>query len=82
MDSQSLSWSITPARKERAWERLQDANGRLISEEEKSLCDSQQKMRLLGNDEWSKEGLDSVDFRESLALSKEVGLIRIIQLDK
>ena len=75
MDSQSLSWSITPARKEKAWERLQDANGRLISEEEKSLCDSQQKMRLLEIDEWSKEGLNSVDYRESLALSKEVSLL-------
>ena len=68
-DSQSLAWNITPARKERAWERLQDANGRLISEEEKFLCNSQQRLRLLGIDEWSKEGLDSVDYRESLALS-------------
>ena len=70
--SQSLSWNITPARKEKAWKCLQDANGRLISEEEKSLCDSQQRMRLLGIDKWSKEGLDSVDYRESWALSKEV----------
>ena len=60
-DSRSLAWNITPARKERAWERLQDANGRLISEE-KSLCNSQQRLRLLGIDEWSKEGLDSVDY--------------------
>ena len=67
-----MAWNITPARKERAWDRLQDANGRLISEEEKSLCDSQQRLRLLGIDEWSKEGLESVDYQESLALSKEV----------
>ena len=71
-DSRSLAWTFTTARKERAWERLQDANGRLISEEEKSLCDSQQRLRLLGIDEWSKEGLESVDYQESLALSKEV----------
>ena len=71
-DSRSLAWEITPARKERAWEYLQDANGRLINEEEKAMCDSQQKLRLLGIDEWSKEGLESVDYRESMTLSNEV----------
>ena len=71
-DSRSLAWTITPARKERAWEHLQDANGRLISEEEKAMCDSQQKLRLLGIDKWSKEGLESVDYRESMTLSNEV----------
>ena len=71
-DSRSLAWTITQARKERAWEHLQDANGRLISEEEKAMCDSQQRLRLLGIDEWSKEGLESVDYRESMVLSNEV----------
>ena len=71
-DSRSLAWTITQARKDGAWEQLQDANGRYMSEEEKALCDNQQRLRLLGIDEWSREGMESVDYRESMVVSDEV----------
>ena len=43
-----------------------------MGEDEKALCDHQQRLRLLGIDEWSEDGLKSVDYRESMALNKEV----------
>ena len=57
---------------EKSWENLLDANVSFLDEAEKSLCDEQQRLRLLEIDIWSKEGLDSVDYRESFAISKEV----------
>ena len=73
VDRRSSGWKITPARMEKVWENLLDANGRFISEAEKALCDTQQRLRLIEVDDWSKEGYSSVDYRESLALSQEVG---------
>ena len=71
-DNRSLEWTVPQSRKDQVWADLQDANGRFMGEDEKALCDHQQRLRLLGIDEWSEEGLKSVDYRESMALSKEV----------
>ena len=71
-DTRSLAWRITQARKDEVWDNLEDVNGRFLGDDEKALCDEKQKLRLLGIDEWSEEGLRSVDYRESMSLSKEV----------
>ena len=79
MDRRSSAWRITPAGMEKAWEDLLDANGRFIDEAEKALCDEQQRLRLLEIDMWSKEGHDSVDYRESFPLSKEVNQFNLFK---
>ena len=71
-DTRSLAWEISQARKDKVWADLEDVNGRFLGEDEKALCDEKQKLRLLGIDEWSEEGHKSVDYRESMSLSKEV----------
>ena len=67
-----MAWVIPQSRKDQLWADLQDVNGRFLGDDEKALCDHQQRLRLLGTNEWSEEGLKSVDYRESMALSKEV----------
>ena len=71
-DTRSLAWKITQAKKDDVWANLEDVNGRFLGDDEKALCDEKQRLRLLGIDEWSEEGLKSVDYRESMSLSKEV----------
>ena len=67
-----MAWDIPQSRKDQVWADLQDVNGRFLGDDEKALCDHQQRLRLLGIDKWSEEGLKSVDYRESMALNKEV----------
>ena len=76
-----MAWDISQAKKDQVWADLQDVNGRFLGEDEKDLCDHQQRLRLLGIDEWSEDGRKSVDYRESMSLSKEVHIL-IIYLKK
>ena len=47
MDRRASAWRKTPAGMEKAWEDLLNANGRFLDEAEKSLCDEQQRLRLM-----------------------------------